>query len=75
DIEPNMDDTVQSIVFPSSVGRLYQIEGRTNLVSGSWEMIRTGIPGTGNHIELLYTNTGHGISSAFWSSGPDPGFT
>jgi probable HAF family extracellular repeat protein len=42
--------------FASSTGATYRVEGRTNLVSGSWNQVGGNIPGTGGVVTV--TNLG-----------------
>ena len=38
--------------FDSSIGRLYQIQQSTNLLSNVWTTVRSDIPGTGSNLSL-----------------------
>ncbi|MGZ5020317.1 MAG: thrombospondin type 3 repeat-containing protein, partial [Chthoniobacterales bacterium] len=38
--------------FPSASGRVYRLEGRGGLTSGSWQSLLDGIVGTGSAIQL-----------------------
>lgn len=40
------------VVTPSVTGRLYDVEANANLISGSWTVIATNVPGTGASLSI-----------------------
>jgi len=47
---------VQTIVFATSTGRTYRIQGTTNLFTGPWVDVKTNIPGSGGITNIPETN-------------------
>jgi hypothetical protein len=45
------------VSFSTVVGQNYELQGTTNLGSGSWVSIGTNIPGTGGIVQIVTTNT------------------
>ncbi|MEM7391969.1 MAG: thrombospondin type 3 repeat-containing protein, partial [Verrucomicrobiota bacterium] len=48
---------VQRLTFPTSTGRLYRIEYRTDLLSNHWNLLRTNLPGHGGPYSIPVTNS------------------
>ncbi|MEM7394979.1 MAG: LamG-like jellyroll fold domain-containing protein, partial [Verrucomicrobiota bacterium] len=47
-INPTGSETVNDLIFPSVLSRMYRIEGATNLYTGPWIGVRTNLPGDGS---------------------------
>jgi hypothetical protein len=46
----------RTIASSSSTGRVYFLQYRTNLMTGSWSNLRTNVPGVGGVLSMLDTN-------------------
>ncbi|MEM7393942.1 MAG: LamG-like jellyroll fold domain-containing protein, partial [Verrucomicrobiota bacterium] len=65
-IDPTGTSDVKRLIFPTSTGRTYRIEGTTNLYTGPWSVFQSNIPGSGgilnipdsNGVERLYYRIG-----------------
>ncbi|MEM7393300.1 MAG: DUF2341 domain-containing protein, partial [Verrucomicrobiota bacterium] len=49
------------LIFPTALGGTYSIQGTTNLYTGPWQVLHTGIPGTGGQVMQTDTNNSRRI--------------
>ena len=56
----------RAVMSASSTSRVYFLQYRTNLMTGSWSNLRTNVPGVGGVLSLLDTNN---LASGFYRVG------
>ncbi|MEM7390699.1 MAG: DUF2341 domain-containing protein, partial [Verrucomicrobiota bacterium] len=51
-IMPTGSEDLRTLIFPTSTGRVYWVEGATNLFSGPWNVVQSNLPGLGTVTNL-----------------------